>query len=154
MNIYVDADACPVVDSIIAIAKREQIPVILVKNFSHYSNKVQPEHVEIIYVDKGADVADFRIVKLANKHDIVVTQDYGLASLCLGKGVVVLNHKGFLYTRENIDRLLHSRYIHAKARKSGFRTKGPKAFTKEDEETFRQRLIETIAHIKKSSNGE
>ena len=150
MKILVDADACPVVDRIISIAKTEQIPVILVKNFSHYSNKDQPEHVETIYVDKGSDAADYRIVKLAKKNDIVVTQDYGLASLCLGKGVVVINQKGFLYTQNNIDRLLHSRYIHAKARKSGIRTKGPKAFTKQDEEAFQKRLLETIVNIKKN----
>ncbi|MGY0693437.1 YaiI/YqxD family protein [Virgibacillus sp. FSP13] len=136
MKVYVDADACPVKDIIISIAKINQIPVILVKSFAHYSNNQEPQGVETIYVDTGADSADYRIMKLAQKDDIIITQDYGLASLSLAKGCVVLHHKGFAYSNENIDQLLQTRYESAMARKSGKRTKGPKAFTAEDEKKF------------------
>lgn len=138
LKIYVDADACPVKDIIIAESRNADIPVVLVTSFSHFSNAEQPSGVEIIYVDSGADAADYRIMKLAAKGDIIVTQDYGLASLALAKGCTVLHHTGYSYTNENIDQLLQSRYLSAMARKSGKRTKGPKPFTAEDKEKFRE----------------
>jgi uncharacterized protein YaiI (UPF0178 family) len=83
-------------------------------------------------------------MKLAQARDIIVTQDYGLASLGLAKGCIVLHHKGFRYTNENIDQLLQTRYLSAMARKSGKRTKGPKPFTAEDREQFRQLFKQAI----------
>ncbi|MCH6269010.1 MULTISPECIES: YaiI/YqxD family protein [Neobacillus] len=137
MKIYVDADACPVKDIIISEGTKADIPVILVTSFSHFSNAEKPAGVETIYVDSGADAADYRIMKLAEKGDIIVTQDYGLASLGLAKKCTVLHHTGYSYTNENIDQLLQARYLSAMARKSGKRTKGPKPFTTEDSEKFR-----------------
>jgi uncharacterized protein YaiI (UPF0178 family) len=137
MKIYVDADACPVKDIVISEGTKEKIPVILVTSFSHFSSAEQPSGVETIYVDSGADAADYRIMKLVERGDIIVTQDYGLASLGLAKGCTVLHHKGFTYTNENIDQLLQTRYFSAMARKSGKRTKGPKPFTSEDRDNFK-----------------
>lgn len=142
MKIIVDADACPVKDTVNHIAKQEDIPVFFVTNYSHFSPRSDCDST--IYVDKGADTADYKIVKIAEKGDIVITQDYGLASLSLGKGCYVLHHKGFAYTKYNIDQLLHTRYVSASMRKSGHRTKGPKKYTKEDEDKFRRLLIRTI----------
>lgn len=144
MHIYVDADACPVKDTIIEIANKTQIPVIFVTSLSHFSNAENAPGTETVYVDTGADAADYRIMKLAKKNDIIITQDYGLASLGLGKGCIVLHHKGFQYTSENIDHLLYTRHMSAMARRSGKRTKGPKAFTKEDEQKFARLLKNTI----------
>src|SRR3954465_7634417 len=144
MKVYVDADACPVKDIIISEGRNVNIPVILVTSFSHYSNAEQPLGVETIYVDSGADAADYRIMKLVEAGDIIVTQDYGLASLGLAKGNIVLHHKGFRYTNENIDQLLQTRYLSAMARKSGKRTKGPKPFTAEDREQFRSLFKQVI----------
>lgn len=144
MKIYVDADACPVKDTIISIAQAQNIPVILVQSFSHFSHVDHPDGVETIYVDSGADAADFRIMGLVLKGDIIVTQDYGLASLGLAKGCYVLHHKGFTYTDQNIDHLLQTRYVSAMARKGGQRTRGPKAFSKEDEQKFKKVLKQTI----------
>jgi uncharacterized protein len=138
MNIYVDADACPVKDIVTLEGTKAKIPVTLVTSFSHFSNAEQPAGVKTIYVDSGADAADYRIMKLAEKGDIIITQDYGLASLALAKGCIVLHHKGYRYTNENIDDLLQSRYLNAMVRKSGKRTKGPKPFTDEDREKFRE----------------
>ncbi|MRG85859.1 YaiI/YqxD family protein [Salinibacillus xinjiangensis] len=138
MNIYVDADASPVKDIVISEAHTYDIPVTLVMSFSHFSNKEPEPNVDIVYVDSGADAADYRIMKMANKGDIIITQDYGLASLALGKKCVVLHHKGFQYTTENIDQMLTMRHANAKARKAGYKTKGPKAFTEEDREQFRE----------------
>lgn len=145
MKIYVDADACPVKDIIISEARNFEIPVILVTSFSHFSNAEQPSGVETIYVDSGADAADYRIVKLVEKGDIIVTQDYGLASLGLAKEIIVLHQKGFRYTNDNIDQLLQTRYLSAMARKSGQRTKGPKPFTGEDREQFRDLFKQAIS---------
>ena len=144
MKIYVDADACPVKDIIISEGTSAEIPVVLVTSFSHFSTAEQPSGVEIVYVDDGADAADYRIMKLAEKGDIIITQDYGLASLGLAKGCTVLHHTGYSYTNENIDQLLQSRYLSAMARKSGKRTKGPKPFTSEDREKFRGLFRRTI----------
>ncbi|SFC68282.1 hypothetical protein SAMN05443252_105256 [Bacillus sp. OV322] len=145
MKIYVDADACPVKDIIISEASDFEIQVILVTSLSHFSNAEQPSGVKTIYVDSGADAADYRIVKLVEKGDIIVTQDYGLASLGLAKGIIVLHHKGFRYTNENIDQLLQTRYLSAMARKGGQRTKGPKPFTAEDREQFRDLFKQVIS---------
>jgi uncharacterized protein YaiI (UPF0178 family) len=145
MKIYIDADACPVKDIIISEGRSAELPVILVTSFSHFSNAEQPSGVEIIYVDSGAEAADYRIMKLVKSGDIMVTQDYGLASLGLAKGCIVLHHKGFSYTNENIDQLLQTRYFSAMARKSGKRTKGPKPFTAEDREQFRELFKRAIS---------
>lgn len=131
-------------DIIIEEANQFQIPVVLVSSFSHFSLEEQPQGVETVYVDTGADSADYKIMQLALQGDIIVTQDYGLASLGLAKGCIVLHHKGFSYTNENIDSLLQTRYLSAMARKSGKRTKGPKALTAEDREKFRALLQHTL----------
>ena len=101
--------------------------------------------MDAVYVDNGAEAADYRIMRLIKKDDVLVTQDYGLASLALAKGAIVLHQTGFRYSTENIDQLLQSRYLSAMQRKSGKRTKGPKAFTNEDREKFRALFIETIS---------
>ncbi|MFD1363597.1 YaiI/YqxD family protein [Lentibacillus salinarum] len=144
MTIYVDADACPVKLTIIATSREFEVPVVLVKSFSHFSHDDEQPGVETIYVDTGAEAADYRIMKLAKTGDIIITQDYGLASLGLAKGCTVLHHKGFTYTNENIDQLLYSRYVNAMARKSGKRTKGPKAFSSEDEAAFSALFRKTL----------
>ncbi|MCM3511842.1 MULTISPECIES: YaiI/YqxD family protein [Carnobacterium] len=145
MRVYVDADACPVKNIIIEEALAKSIPVTLVTSISHFSTKEQPSGVETVYVDTGAEAADYRIIKLIKKGEILITQDYGLASLGLGKGCLVLHHTGYRYTSENIDQLLQSRYLSAMVRKSGKRTKGPKPFTEENRKEFRQRFKEIIA---------
>lgn len=140
MKIYVDADACPVKEIIIEEAQSSNVSVFLVKSISHYSSAKDPEGVESIYVDTGADAADYRIMKMASNGDLVVTQDYGLAALALSKGCVVLHHKGFQFTQQNIDGLLQNRHLSAQARKAGKKTKGPKAMSMEDRATFRELL--------------
>lgn len=113
------------------------MPVVLVSSYAHFSNKAYPAYVETVYVDSEQEAADYRIMHLLQQGDVLITQDYGLASLALGKKAIVLHHKGFQYTYENIDRLLETRYLSAQMRKSGKRTKGPNPFTKEAAEDFR-----------------
>lgn len=136
MKIFVDADACPVQNEVIQVAKEKNVQVVLVKSFSHFSLEQLPDFVQTIYVDPGQDSADYKIIELAQQGDIVVTQDYGLASLCLAKGCIPLHHRGFIFTEKNIDRLLTTRHIHAKMRRAGHRTKGVRAFTTSQREKF------------------
>ena len=144
MKLYIDADACPVKDVVITEGEKRKLSVILVTSIPHYTSKELPDHVKTIYVDTGADAADYRIMQLIQKGDLLVTQDYGLASLALGKGATVLHHSGFRYTQENIDSLLQQRYFSSLARKGGKRTKGPRAFTAADKEKFRLVLVESL----------
>lgn len=141
MKIYVDADACPVQKEVIDIAKWMEISVTLVKSYSHFSHEPMANHVETVYVDHGADMADFKIVQLVENNDIVITQDYGLASLCLQKGCHVIHHNGFIYDEKNIDQLLAKRHVSAMARRAGYKTKGPTAFSNEKRERFKKTLM-------------
>lgn len=143
MRIFVDADASPVTDIVIDEAQRYHVPIVLVKSYSHFS-PVEKPGVRTIYVDTGADSADYRILQETEAGDIIITQDYGLASLGLAKRCRVLHHKGFFYTDKNIDMLLQTRHLSAKARKAGKKTKGPKPFTNEDREKFRKLFISTL----------
>ncbi|WP_411843296.1 YaiI/YqxD family protein [Salinicoccus sp. HZC-1] len=149
MKVIVDADACPVKDIIIEEAVHVSVPVTLVSSLSHYSTQDLPEHVKAVYVEAGPDAADFKIVQLAKVDDIIVTQDYGLASLLLPKGCTVIHHKGFEYNDENIDHLLETRYMGSMIRKGGGRTKGPKPFSKEDRSAFSTLFRQKIGLDKK-----
>lgn len=137
MKILIDADASPVKQEVISLAQVYGLEVVLVSSIAHFSNETHPDFVKVVYVEKGADQADFKIVQLAKKGDVIVTQDYGLASLLLPKGCHVMHHKGRFYTADNIDQLLQSRHLSAMQRKSGQRTKGPKPFTSEDRQQFK-----------------
>lgn len=148
MRLIIDGDGSPVKDTTIEVALEQVLDVLIVTSIDHYSLKEYPENVSFVYVDKGADAADYKIVQLIKAGDILVTQDYGLASLVLLKGVLVLHQLGYEYTKDNIDGLLEQRYFSAKVRKSGGHTKGPKAFTKADRETFKAKLIDLIQSMK------
>jgi hypothetical protein len=92
--------------------------------------------VKVITVDKAADSVDFALISMLSAGDIVVTQDYGLAAMALGKGAKVINQKGLIYTNNNIDRLLMERHIGGKVRRGGGRIKGPSKRIKEDDIRF------------------
>lgn len=144
MKIYIDADASPVQDIVINEAEKFNVPVVVIKSYNHFSHDEDMAGVRTIYVDPGADAADYEIIKLAHRGDLIITHDYGLASLGLAKGCQVLHHKGFAYSNKNIDMMLESRHLSAKARKAGQKTKGPKAFTDEDRLKFRKLLKHTL----------
>lgn len=143
MRFVIDGDGSPVKEEIIQLGQEFAIPVLIVTSVDHYTTKEYPDFVEFIYVDKGADRADYQIVKEIEPGDILITQDYGLASLVLPKKARVFHHSGKEYLLETIDYLLNQRYLGAQMRKAGKRTKGPKAFTNED----RTRFYEIIHRI-------
>lgn len=147
MRIIIDADACPVIDEILAVT---EIPVILVRNFNHFTAKDYPDNVTVTYVDDSADSADYKIIALAHIDDIVVTQDYGLASLLIAKGVRVMHHNGMVYHADNINHLLEIRHQSSQMRKAGLRTRGPKKLTAEDRQHFKEQLTQLINHCSSS----
>lgn len=133
MKILVDADACPVKDIIVVIASQKNIPVIMIIDTSHELND---GYSTIITVEKAKESVDMALINMVNSGDIVVTQDYGLAALALGKSAKVLNQNGLIYSNENIDRLLMERHMGQKIRRGGGRTKGPGRRTRKDDERF------------------
>jgi uncharacterized protein YaiI (UPF0178 family) len=133
MRILVDADACPVKEIIVRLAKKRNVPVTMLIDTSHQHND---GYSEVITVDKQADSVDFALMGLLAREDIVVTQDFGLAAMVLGKGARAVNQNGMAYTNGNIDKLLMERHIGAKVRRGGGRTKGPAKRTKEDDGRF------------------
>jgi len=136
-RILVDADACPVKEIVLRMAKRRNIPVTMVIDTSH---ELDDGYSTVITVDKGFDSADYAIANMATCHDTVVTQDHGLAAMVLAKGASAIDQNGLIFTCENIDSLLERRYIGQKIRRSGGRTKGPKKRTREDDERFEAAL--------------
>lgn len=147
MKILVDADACPKKETIIAEAQNYQLEVLLVSSISHYSTKELPNGVERIWVDKGSDQADFKIMKLAYPNDIVVTQDYGLASMLLPKRCRVLHHEGYEYTERIIQKLVDGRHISAAMRRSNMnksRVKSLNSFADEQQYPFDDLLRQVI----------
>ena len=135
MKIIVDADACPVKDIIEDLAKRRKARVIMVSNYSH---EISSQYAEVVRVDKVSQAADVTIVNMTETGDIVVTQDYGLASLVLGKGAVAINPNGRIYTANNIDMLLTQRYLNAKARQAGLKSINPRKRTGKDDNNFQK----------------
>ncbi len=137
MRILIDADACPVVDIAIDIAQEYSVECILLCDTAHYFNR---EGARTVVLGQGADSVDFALVNMVQNGDIVVTQDYGLAAMCLARKGMVLNQNGLVYHDGNMDGLLASRHMGQKIRRSGGRTKGPAKRTKEQDEMFAKQL--------------
>lgn len=152
MKIYIDADGCPVVKSTVKIAGEFQISCVIICDTSH---RIELEGAETIVVSQGADSVDFRLVNMISAGDLVITQDYGLASMCLGKRAVVLHQDGKQYTEENITGLLEFRAIGKKIRRSGGRTKGMPKRTQEQNIAFEnvlRKLLAELAEKQKDNN--
>lgn len=138
MKLLIDADACPVTDIALDCARQHNVKeCILLCDTSHL---IERENARTIVVSKGADSADFALVNLVKAGDIVVTQDYGLAAMCLAKKANVLNQNGLIFTEFNIGSLLEQRHFAKKVRMAGGRTKGPSKRTTEQDEAFLKAL--------------
>ncbi len=137
ISVFIDADACPVVDIAVFVSSQYEIKPFLFCDTSHL-------------IEREA------IVNAVSKFDIVVTQDYGLAAMCLAKGAFVLNQNGKEFTDENIDQMLFFRHENAKFRRAGGKTKGPKKRTEKNnldfEIKFRQ-ICERAMLLKKENDN-
>lgn len=150
MHILVDADACPVVRNTERIAKGNNIPVILLCDTNHV---LHSDYSEVKIIGAGADAVDFALVSICKKGDIVVTQDYGVAAMALGKGAYGIHQSGRWYTNDNIDGMLMERHLAKKARmgKGKHHLKGPAKRTNEDDERFEKSLRQLIEKVEKGA---
>ena len=148
MKIFVDADACPVVDIVEDIATKYNIPVTLLCDTNHV---LTSDYSEVIVVGAGADAVDYKLISICHRGDIVVTQDYGVAAMALGKGAYAIHQSGKWYTNENIDQMLMERHLNKKARRASSRNqiKGPRKRTEEDD----QRFAESFEKLLRKANN-
>ncbi|WP_313342238.1 YaiI/YqxD family protein [Sedimentibacter sp.] len=142
MRIIIDGDACPqrVKEICEQAAKEFKIELIIVVDIDHYI----VSDFEVIVVEQGRDSVDYKIVQIFREGDILITQDYGLASLVLSKASAIIHTSGFFINKNNIDNLLQSRYISERIRKQGGKTKGPSKRTKEQDENFKKCLYKVL----------
>ena len=132
MQIFVDADGCPVVDIAIKIAKELDLHIVVVKN---YAVHIENEYAEIITVDISSDSADYYIANRMGKGDILVTQDHGLAAMCLAKGAICINQNGLVINNDNIEGMLNRRHINKELRrKQGIYSKFKKRNSEADKD--------------------
>ena len=136
MNIWVDADACPVVikEILFRAADRTGISLTLVANQS--IRVPASRNISSIRVAPGFDVADNEIVKRAGKGDLVITSDIPLAAETIAKGCLALSPRGELFTENNIGERLNVRDFMDTMRASGIDTGGPPALSQNDRKKF------------------
>ena len=151
MQIFVDADACPVVGIVEEIAEKYSIPATLLCDTNHV---LYSDYSEVIVVGAGADAVDYKLISICHKGDVVVSQDYGVAAMALGKGAYAIHQSGKWYTNENIDQMLMERHLNKKARRSSHKNhmKGPRKRTEEDDVRFAQ-SFEKLIQMAKTKEG-
>ena len=139
LQILVDADACPVVRQVEAVARKHGIPVTLLCDEHHIMHS---DYSQVRHISSGADAVDIALMNLCRRGDVVVTQDYGVAAMALGKGAYAIHHSGKRYTDDNIDLMLMERHLVKKARRASGKhhLRGPSKFTEEDRSRFTREL--------------
>lgn len=149
MKILVDADACPVTRIVEQAAQKENIPCVLLCDTNHV---LHSDYSEVKIIGAGADAVDFALLNLCQKGDVVVTQDYGVAAMILGKGAYGIHQSGRWYTNQNIDQLLMERHLAKKARmgKGKHHLKGPAKRTEEDDRRFQESFEKLIKMAKEA----
>ncbi|MDP4144581.1 MAG: YaiI/YqxD family protein [Bacillota bacterium] len=144
MRIIVDGDACPGKELIEMAAKEYNIEVIIYCNINH---AIKSNYSRVIQVDSGFQSVDMKVANEAKANDIVVTQDYGVAAMVLGKKCFAISPKGNIYDNENIDRLLFERHISQKVRRGGGRTSNPKKRNEDDNKRLYNNLKKLIIKL-------
>lgn len=138
MKIIVDGDACPGISIIENIAKKYEAELIVYCDIHHF---IVLDYGEVRVVDSGFQSVDMKVSNECKKGDIVISQDYGVAAICLGKKAKVINPKGKIYTDENIGPMLEQRHLSQKIRRGGGRTPNARKRTSEDDERLHKNLI-------------
>lgn len=148
-KIWVDADACPVAikEIIFRAAERKQVVTTLVAN--HFMKIPPSKVIHFRRVESGFDVADDEIVKLTEKHDLVITSDIPLAAEVIEKGAFALNPRGEFFDKNNIGARLNVRDFMDTMRASGVETQGPPPLNQTDKQNFANHLDRYLQqHIK------
>lgn len=149
MKIVVDGDGCAGREIIEKVAKKNSIKILIYCTINHM---IQSDYSEIKMVDDGFQSVDMYVANATEKNDIVVTQDYGVAAMALGKGALAISPRGYIYDNSNIDRLLFERHLSQKNRRAGGRSKGNHKRSKEDNERLYYNLEKLIEKQIKYSN--
>ena len=154
MKVLIDADACPVTRIAERIARAHGVPCVLLCDTNHI---LQSDYSEVRTVGAGADAVDLALINLCTPGDAVVTQDYGVAALALGKRAYAIHQSGRQYTDDNIDGLLLQRHLTKKARMASHKAhlKGPAKRTAEDDRQFAvsfERLLEAVLEAEKNGS--
>ena len=141
MRIIVDADACPGKLLIEKAAIENNIEVMLYCDMNHV---LESETSKVIYIESGSQNVDIAVTNEARKGDIVVSQDFGVAAMVLGKKCYAISPKGYIYDNENIEGLLFQRHISSKVRRGGGKTSNPKKRTQDDDARLYYNLVKLI----------
>jgi len=149
MKIWVDADACPVVNKDILCRAAERTEVLTTFVANQFIRIPPSRQLKFIQVAKGFDVADNEIVLRVEAEDLVITGDIPLAAEVIEKGAVALNHRGELYTTQNIKETLNMRDFMDTLRSSGLETGGPSALSQADRQAFANQLDKFLSRRKK-----
>jgi len=151
-HILVDADACPVVRQVEDAARRHGLLMTLLCDEHHLMHS---DYAQVRHVSSGVDAVDIALMNLCKKGDIVVTQDYGVAAMALGKGAYAIHHSGKRYTDDNIDVMRMERHMAKKARRASGKhhLRGPAKFTEEDRQRFSAAFEELISLVIQASGG-
>lgn len=151
MHIWVDADACPVVikEILFRAADRTKVPVTLIAN--QMMRTPPSPWIKAIQVSKGFDVADQRIAQETNAGDLVITADIPLAAQVIAKGAIVIDPRGELLSKANIEELLTMRNFMDSLRSSGVDTGGPPALSNADRQAFANQLDRWLSKQLKSN---
>ena len=141
MKLLVDADACPrsVLQICLKWGKEKNIPIWTVASFNH---NIDTDHH--VVVGNASQEADIKLMNLTEAGDIVVTQDWGLAAMLLGRGARCLSPAGREYNNHTMDFLREEREVKAKVRRSGGRTKGPRKRSSADDQHFERTLLRML----------
>ena len=147
MKILIDADGCPVVDIAVRIAKKHHTDCLILCDTAHVFEK---DGATTLTFSKGADSVDYALINRVLPGDIVITQDYGLAAMCLAKKATIINQDGREYTNGNIDALLLARHTAKKIRNAGGRIKGPKKRADIQNKYFEEKLAFLLKNTAKT----
>ncbi|WP_317366817.1 DUF188 domain-containing protein [uncultured Tyzzerella sp.] len=150
MKLIIDADGCPVTNIAINIALKNNLKIMVVSDTSHIFN-FENDNISYIIADKGLNSADFLILNKCIKNDVIITQDYSLAAMCLSKSCFVINQNGYVYTNDNIDELLLRSHIGKKLRKAGKSDFKIKKRTKNQDENFIKSFQNLLKSIKNNT---
>ncbi len=141
MKILVDADASPVLSIVEELAKKHGLELIIVKNYNHV---ISSDYGRVVTVDNMKEAADLYIMNNCLAKDIIVTQDYGLAAMVIGKGSLVINQFGKIIDQDNIDFLLDQRHVKSQVRRQEKIYSKFKKRQDSDNQIFRQNLENLI----------
>ena len=149
LRILIDADACPVVREAVDMARQRSLPVTLLCDEHHL---LTSDYAQVRHISSGTDAVDIALMNLCRRGDIVLTQDYGVAAMALGRGAYAIHHTGKRYTDDNIDLMLMERHMAKKARRASGKhhLRGPAKFTQDDRSRFREAfsaLLDEAVHL-------